>query len=134
RTAAAAAAVAARLGFVHANRASLDISSVQLLDRRIRRFIGRHLDKSEAARPVRGAIDYDLRALDLTRFRENVLQILIRHRPSQIPYVQSSAHYLLPARRKSCRPVQTARPIKYSLPKCFWGQSSEKRRVAVRIR
>jgi len=37
------------LGFIDANWTTLNFPAIELLDRRVRRFIGRHLDETEAA-------------------------------------------------------------------------------------
>jgi hypothetical protein len=56
------------LSFVNADRASLDIPAVQFLYRRLRSFIGGHLNETKPPRAISRSIDYDLGAVDFTCF------------------------------------------------------------------
>jgi hypothetical protein len=80
------------LRLVHADRAALDIASIEFLDRNVGSFVGRHFDETKATRAVGRAVHDYLGAIDWSGFRKRVLQILIRDSPGQIPYVQSAAH------------------------------------------
>src|SRR5271170_1441624 len=107
-----AGSAAARLRFVHANRTALDVATVQFLDCAFGCFIGRHLDETESPRAIGGAVDDDLRAVHLSCFRKYVEQILVSHSPSQIPNIQSAAHYPSPCAFPSAprRPASVAIP------------------------
>src|SRR5271170_5465607 len=108
----ATCAAAARLRFVDANRTALDVAAVQFLDCAFGRLIGRHLDETESPRAIGGAVDDDLRAVHLSCFRKYVEQILVSHSPSQIPNIQSAAHYPSPCAFPSAprRPASVAIP------------------------
>jgi len=82
----------AGLSFVDADRASFQISAVELLDRGVGGLIRPHLYEAESSRAIRCAVDYHLRTLDLTGLGEGFLQVLIGHSPSQIAHIQSTAH------------------------------------------
>jgi len=56
------------LSLVNADRTSLDISAVQFLYRRLRSFIGGHLNETKPPRAISRSIDYDLGAVDFTCF------------------------------------------------------------------
>ena len=56
------------LSLVNADRTSLDISAVQFLYRRLRSFIGGHLNETKPSRAISRSIDYDLGAVDFTCF------------------------------------------------------------------
>jgi hypothetical protein len=86
------------LGFVDANRTSLDFPAIQFFDGAFRSVIGRHLDEAKTSRAIGRAIDDDLRAVHLSRLGENIEQVLIRYSPRQIANVQSPTHYALLAR------------------------------------
>src|SRR5260370_25122642 len=93
---------AGRLCFVDANRTALDVAAVQALDCAFGRLIGPHLDETESSRAVGGAVDDDLRAVHLSCFGKYVEQILVGHSPSQIPNIQSAAHYPSPCALPEC--------------------------------
>jgi hypothetical protein len=88
----AAAPTTASLRFVDANRPPFQIPAVELLDGGVCGFIRPHLDEAESARSIGGAVDDNLRALNLACLGEDLLQILIAYTPSQISNVQSAAH------------------------------------------
>jgi len=56
------------LSFVNADRTSLDVSAVQFLYRRLRSFIGSHLNETKPSRAISRSIDYYLGAVDFTCF------------------------------------------------------------------
>jgi hypothetical protein len=91
-TSASATTGGAGLSFVDADRASFQISAVELLDCVVSGLIRRHLDEAESSRAIRCAVDYHLRTLDLAGLAEGFLQVLIGHSPSQIAHIQSTAH------------------------------------------
>jgi hypothetical protein len=62
-TSAASATIVARARLVHGEGPSVDVPSVELLDRSTSLVIG-HLDETEPARPAGVAIGYDGRRLD----------------------------------------------------------------------
>jgi hypothetical protein len=69
------------LCLIDADRATFNLPAIEFLDRRIAGFIGCHLDKTEAARPVRRAIHDYLGAIHWSGFGKYILQILIRDGP-----------------------------------------------------
>src|SRR5215469_4664491 len=60
--------VVSGLSFVNTDRTSLDVSAVQFLYRRLRRFIGGHLNETKPSRAISRSIDYYLGAVDFTCF------------------------------------------------------------------
>jgi|SRR5215469_8260747 len=56
------------LSFVNTDRTSLDVSAVQFLYRRLRSFIGSHLNETKPSRAISRSIDYYLGAVDFTCF------------------------------------------------------------------
>jgi hypothetical protein len=67
-TAATATTLAARLGFVHPQRATVKICAVHSFDSGFRRFIVFHFDKTEATTATGVPIHYDPRIGDVTEF------------------------------------------------------------------
>jgi hypothetical protein len=80
------------LSLVDADRAPLDVATVELLNRSVGSLVGSHLDKAESTRAIGRAIHDYLRTVHFASFRENIVQILISDSPSQIPNIQSAAH------------------------------------------
>ena len=67
---------------------------MQLGDRLLRAFIGRHLDEAEAARAARGHVAHHCHRFDRTDPLEQLLKILLRRAVGRFP-LQLPTHRLL---------------------------------------
>src|SRR5271170_7356777 len=95
-TAAAARSAGAGARLVNFNPAPLQIGVIESLDRlgRIGRL--RHLDEAEAARLSRELVGDDHRALDFSRLRKQVRQVILSNCVGEVAYIQLSGHKAAP--------------------------------------
>jgi hypothetical protein len=91
-TAAATGAIAALLGFVHAELTTVELDAVHLRDGIFRVGIGAHHDEPEAARAAGIAVEHDLHFGDLTAVGERALQGLFGGMKRQVADVKSIVH------------------------------------------
>src|SRR5687768_6443679 len=107
--AAAAPALGTVLGLVDAQRAAVEVGAVHLLDRRLGRLGGRHLDEGESARSPGLPLDHQLDLDDLAELGEGVTEGLVGGRERQVTYVESISHLQSPAARRAKRLVVSHR-------------------------
>src|SRR5829696_8644562 len=81
-----------RLGLVHGQVASAEAVVVQLLDRALGFFIGRHLDEAEAARTASCHVAHDFHALDRATLSKQLLEILLSRCVREVAHVKFSTH------------------------------------------
>src|SRR5271168_5078015 len=95
-TTAAARSTGAGARLVNLDSAPLQIGVIESLDclGRIGRF--RHLDEAETARLSREFVGDDHRALDFSRLRKQVRQVILSNRVGKVAYIQLSGHKAAP--------------------------------------
>src|SRR5688500_4470744 len=108
-SATAAPALGTVLGLVDAQRAAVEVGAVHLLDRRLGRLGGRHLDEGESARSPGLPLDHQLDLDDLAELGEGVTEGLVGGRERQVTYVESISHLQSPAARRAKRLVVSHR-------------------------
>ncbi|MDB5103149.1 MAG: hypothetical protein JWP91_838, partial [Fibrobacteres bacterium] len=93
-TAAAAAATTAGtlFSFVDLELTSVELSSIELLDRRGRSLVGSHGDEREAAGTASFAIGGDGDFADFTNGRKDLLKGFLRGVEGKISYVETITH------------------------------------------
>jgi len=82
----------ARPCFIHAQRPSLDLLSIELAYRVLCIAFGRHGHKSESPGLPREFILHQQHFSHSTSLRKHVLQLELRRRERQVAYVQSISH------------------------------------------
>jgi hypothetical protein len=83
-----------RLGlrFVDDNGSAIHLVLMELLNRFLRRLVGRHLDESESARPSGGHVTHDSGAGDVANRTEERGQLFIRGLVGKITDVEPTTH------------------------------------------
>jgi hypothetical protein len=105
-TAAAVAAIASattapakfrlRPRFVHDERSSAHVCSVELLDGRLCILFGLHFNERETARAARGVVAHDAHRFNGARLPEQILELVLPSAEWEIPNEQLPTHVLSP--------------------------------------
>jgi hypothetical protein len=91
-----AASVLTGLGFVDGERSSGMFFFIQAADRGLSAGVRHHLDEPKALAPAAGAVRNDLSALDLSKFRKQLLQVRTGNVESEIATIQFLSHHKSP--------------------------------------
>jgi hypothetical protein len=91
-TAAAARALFTRTRFIHCQRATIEIFSIQSLDRGIGAFFGFHRYKGEAPRPAAEPVLDEIHFNDRAMRGEQVLKLILGCVEGKISYKQFGTH------------------------------------------
>jgi hypothetical protein len=78
--------------FVHDERASAHVCSVELLDGRLCILFGLHFNEREAARTARGVVAHDAHRLNGARLPEQILELVLPSREWEISNEQLPTH------------------------------------------
>jgi hypothetical protein len=82
--------------FVHDERASAHVCSVELLDGRLCILFGLHFNEREAARAARGVVAHDAHRFNGARLPEQILELVLPSAEWEIPNEQLPTHVLSP--------------------------------------
>jgi hypothetical protein len=93
---AAATALFARASFVHGQAATINLFEVEGLNGCLSLAIVVDFDEAKSFAAAGVTVLDDSRVLDLAKLRKELFQTLARNAVSQIPNIQSHAHYTIP--------------------------------------
>jgi hypothetical protein len=82
--------------FVHDQRASAHVCSVEFLDGRLCILFGLHFNEREAARAARGVVAHDAHRFNGARLPEQILELVLPRAEWEIPNEQLPTHVLSP--------------------------------------
>jgi hypothetical protein len=86
----AACARFTRASFVDSQSATVKLTAIEVLDRRIGSFLRFHFDKRETARTTGVTVSHNVRRFDSADLGKNFFQILLRHAEGQITDIQTN--------------------------------------------